>query len=310
MGTLHHPVLRDEVLTALNPQTGQHYIDGTIGGGGHAEAILIASAPEGRLMGLDADPTALDIARRRLLKFGKRLHLLHANFDQVEKLVLKHNFAPVHGILLDLGVSSMQLAQPERGFSFQTEGPLDMRLDTTATQTAADFVNNLPASDLADLIYRYGEERRSRRIARAIVKARPLATTRQLAEVIARAVGGRRGHKIHPATRTFQALRIAVNDELGALERVLPQAIRVLATGGRLAVISFHSLEDRLVKRFFRREAQDCLCPPEQPICTCEHKATLRIITRKPITASQAELEQNPRARSAKLRVAELTEVL
>lgn len=305
---LHLPVLLDEVLAALKPHSGGRYIDGTVGAGGHAEALLDASTPDGRLLGLDADPTALALARQRLAKYGERVHLLHANFDQVERLAQAHNFAPVQGIVLDLGVSSMQLDQAGRGFSFLADGPLDMRLDPTRGQTAADLVNNLPESDLADLIYRYGEERLSRRLARAIVKARPLATTGQLAEVISKAAGGRRGQKIHPATRTFQALRIAVNDELGALERVLPQAVKLLAPAGRLAVISFHSLEDRLVKTFFRQEATDCLCPPGQPVCTCKHKATLHIITKKPITASQAELARNPKARSAKLRVAELKE--
>ena len=202
----------------------------------------------------------------------------------------------------------MQLDAVERGFSFQSAGPLDMRYDPNGPTTAADLVNNLAQDELADLIYRFGEERRSRAIARAIVAARPLHTTHRLAEVVARAVGGRRGDRLHPATRTFQALRIAVNDELNALRAALPAATSILAPGGRLAVISFHSLEDRIVKEFFRRESRDCICPPEQPVCTCGHRATLHIITPKPITVTSTEAALNPRARSAKLRVAEYME--
>ncbi len=202
----------------------------------------------------------------------------------------------------------MQFDRPERGFSFQADGPLDMRMDETGGQTAADLVNHLPERELADLIYRYGEERRSRRIARAIVKARPIRRTTELAQVVSGAMAGKGRHqtKIHPATRTFQALRIAVNDELGALERALPQAIKLLKPRGRLAVISFHSLEDRIVKQYFRQESQDCICPPEQPVCTCRHKASIHIITKRPIMPSSAEVNVNPRARSAKLRVVEL----
>ena len=213
----------------------------------------------------------------------------------------------VDGIVIDLGVSSMQLDTPERGFSFQTEGPLDMRFGPTQPQTAADVINNWSERDLADLIWRYGEEQQSRRIARAIVQARPLLTTRELADAILHAVGRPKGPagKTHPATRTFQALRIVVNEELQAVENVLPQAVEALAPGGRLAVISFHSLEDRIVKQFFRRESRDCICPPEQPVCTCGHKAVLVEINRRPIEASGEETELNPRARSARLRVAE-----
>ncbi len=210
-------------------------------------------------------------------------------------------------MLLDLGLSSYQLAAPERGFSFVKDGPLDMRFDPSQGPTAADLVHQLSVEELADILYRYGEEKQSRRIARAIVEARPIETTGQLAQVIARASGGsrRRARRIHPATQSFQALRIAVNDELGALEAVLPQAVGLLRPGGRVAVISFHSLEDRMVKRFFRRQAQDCVCPPLQPVCNCQHEATLRVITRKPLRADEAEVARNPRARSARLRVAE-----
>ncbi len=305
---MHQPVLLTEVINALQPRSGGIYIDGTVGAGGHAAAILKASAPDGQLYGLDQDENALALAGKQLSEFGDRVHLLHANFDQLHRLSRQVPIPSADGILLDLGVSSMQFDQPERGFSFQADGPLDMRMDPSATETAADLVNHLPEGDLADLIYRYSEERHSRRIARAIVQDRPFERTQELADLIARVVRpGKRGQrgksKIHPATRTFQALRIAVNDELGALERVLPQAIAQLAPGGRLAIISFHSLEDRIVKKYFQQEARDCICPPEQPVCTCRHKATIHIITKKPITPSLAEIDVNPRARSAKLRV-------
>ena len=305
----HIPVLLDEVLQGLNPLPGHRFIDATIGAGGHTEAILKATAPDGRVLALDADPAALNIARQRLAPYSHRIHFANANFDQVARIAHSHNFIPVQGILLDLGLSSVQLSAAERGFSFQSEGPLDMRYDPSGPTTAADLVNNLSQDELADLLYRFGEEHRSRSIARAIVAARPLNTTRELADVVARAVGGRRQARIHPATRTFQALRIAVNDELGVLRSALSQATTLLAPKGRIAVISFHSLEDRIVKSFFAQESKACICPPEQPMCTCNHRATLRIITRKPITARSHEVSVNPRARSAKLRVAEHLEV-
>lgn len=304
---MHVPVLMREVLEALNLRPGQWFIDGTIGTGGHAQAILEATAPDGRLLGLDADPFALEVARQRLRIYRDRVYLVHANFVDLAEVARNCGFFPVHGVLLDLGVSSLQLDTAKRGFSFQTEGPLDMRYDPHSPVTAYTLVNNLTEEELAELLYRFSEERRSRAIARAIRAARPITTTTQLAEVITRAVGGRRGTRLHPATRTFQALRIAVNNELEALTRVLPLAVSVLAPGGRLAVISFHSLEDRIVKGFFAREAKDCICPPTSyPMqCTCGHRATLRIITRKPIVASSEEIKTNVRARSAKLRVAE-----
>jgi 16S rRNA (cytosine1402-N4)-methyltransferase len=305
---MHISVLLQEIITVLQPHPGGVYIDGTVGAGGHAAALLEASAPDGQLFGLDRDQSALEVARRQLAQFGHRVHLFHANFDELAQVAQTQGMPRADGLLLDLGVSSMHLDQPERGFSFQMDGPLDMRMDRTTGPTAADLVNSLPEEELANLIYRYGEERHSRRIARAIVKARPLRRTLELAQVVARASGGGRPDrtKIHPATRTFQALRIAVNDELGALERALPQALKCLKPGGRLAVISFHSLEDRIVKQYFKQESQDCVCPPEQPICICRHKATIDIITKRPITASLAEIDANPRARSAKLRVVEL----
>lgn len=297
-------MLFQAVLSALAPQPGGRFIDATVGAGGHAAGLLAATTPGGRLLGLDRDPAALAVARQRLSAYGERVRLVQASFADLATIARTYEFAPVDGILFDLGLSSLQLADPKRGFSFQAEGPLDMRFDPTQDLTAADLVNNLSMNDLAELLYQYGEERESHRIARAIVQARPIRSTRQLAEVVARAIGGRRG-RTHPATRTFQALRIAVNDELGQLEAALPQAVALLRPGGRLAVITFHSLEDRIVKAFMRRESRDCICPPGLPVCVCGHTASLRLITRKPITPSAEKVQTNPRSRSAKLRVAE-----
>ncbi len=300
----HLPVLYQRVIRYLQPHSGGRYVDGTVGAGGHARGILEASAPDGLLLGLDVDPQALELAQAYLAPFGKRVILREASYTALEEEIRALGWEGVDGILLDLGLSSMQLDRPERGFSFREDAPLDMRFSPRSPQTAADLVNTLPEADLADIIYRYGEERRSRQVARAIVAARPIHTTRQLAEVVARVTGsGRPG--IHPATRTFQALRIAVNRELENVESVLPQAIAALLPGGRLAVISFHSLEDRIVKHYFRRESRDCICPPRQPVCTCGHTAQVRVLTRKPVMASAEEREQNPRARSARLRVVE-----
>jgi 16S rRNA (cytosine1402-N4)-methyltransferase len=290
----HVPVLLDAVLDGLQPRTGGRYIDGTLGGGGHAAALLERSSPNGLLLGIDADPAALAAAAERLQPFGERIRLAHGNFGALGALAAQAGWQRVDGILLDLGVSSYQLDTAERGFSFQADGPLDMRLDPTEGQTAADLVNEASETELADLIFQYGEERASRRIARFIVEARrrePFTTTAQLAATVARALGGRHG-KIHPATRTFQALRIAVNSELDNLERGLEQAVELLQPGGRLAVIAFHSLEDRIVKHFFRAEAK-------------AEPARLAILTKKPIEADEAEARSNPRSRSAKLRIAE-----
>lgn len=305
----HVPVLYSAVLTYLALNPGDHVIDGTVGGGGHAVGLLAATATDGLLLGLDRDPEAVSRVRERLAPWSHRVLIVQSSFRRLKAVAREHRFPPAGGVLLDLGVSSYQLASPVRGFSFVKDGPLDMRFDPTQGPTAADLVNDLPTEELADLLYRFGEEKQSRRIAQAIVVARPLHTTRQLAEVIAQAARGRR-ERIHPATRSFQALRIAVNDELGALEEALPQAVELLRPGGRLAVISFHSLEDRLVKRFFRQQARDCVCPPEQPVCTCHHQPTLHVITRRPVQPDEAEIERNPRARSARLRVAEKLYVL
>lgn len=298
----HVPVLYAEVIAGLRVTAGGCYIDCTVGAGGHAEGILQASAPNGQLLGLDADPRALEISKSTLAPFKDRATLAHSNYVYVADKARALGFAPADGVLFDLGISSIELACPERGFSFQLEGPLDMRFDPSSPSTAADLVNGLSERDLADLIYRYGEEPASRIIARAIIAARPLHTTTELANVILGAI--RRRGKIHPATRTFQALRIAVNDELGSLERGLTAALSILKSEGRLAVISFHSLEDRLVKSFFAQEARDCICPPEAMICTCEHSATLDVLTRKPIRPDDDEITRNPRSRSAKLRIA------
>lgn len=298
----HIPVLYQEVLTGLQIKPGGRYIDATVGGGGHASGILVASAPDGELLGLDADPMAVALAGERLAEFGKRVTLGQGNFADLEGIALEHGFCPVDGILFDLGLSSLQLEAAGRGFSFQLDGPLDMRFDPSQTTTAADLVNGLSVEELADILSRYGEEPRSRRIARAIVAERPINTTGELAALVERTVGRRR--RLHPATRTFQALRVVVNEELECLAEALPQALGLLMSGGRLAIISFHSLEDRKVKQFFRNEARDCLCPPEVPVCTCGHRATLGIVTRKPIRPSAEEVAANPRSRSARLRIA------
>lgn len=306
MITRHAPVLLAEVIDLLAVGPGGHWLDGTIGGGGHAAAILEGSAPDGRLLGLDRDPAALARVRERLARFGDRLELVEGNIADLARLAAGAQWPPCRGILFDLGISSDQLDDPARGLSFQTDGPLDMRLGPDADATAADLVNDLDEDALANLIWRYGEEPSSRRIARAIAAARPLATTRALADVVARVVRPARGRRpIHPATRTFQALRIAVNDELGAVERAVPQAVAALAPGGRLAVITFHSLEDRIVKTAFKAASTGCTCPPELPLCVCGGRPTVRLITRKPVTPSEDECRSNPRARSAKLRVAE-----
>jgi 16S rRNA (cytosine1402-N4)-methyltransferase len=288
----------------MQPRRKGLYVDGTLGAGGHAWGILKASEPDGRLLGLDVDPQALSLAKSNLDEFRDRAIIVRASYRTLLNQLANLGWQQVDGILLDLGLSSMQLDTRERGFSFQSEAPLDMRFDPDGKVSAADLVNHLDEGKLADILFRYGEEHRSRQVARAIVNARPITTTTQLARIVAGATsGGKSG--IHPATRTFQALRIAVNGELEALEDVLPQTLKALVPGGRLAIISFHSLEDRIVKQFMRTESRDCLCPPEQPICTCGHTATLREITRKPIRPQDDEVRTNPRSRSARLRVAE-----
>jgi len=300
----HLPVLYNEIISAIHPASPGYYVDGTVGAGGHAWGILDASRPAGKLLGLDVDPQALALAAQRLSVFGERVTLVASSYVTLDQQVAQLEWPKVQGILLDLGVSSMQFDTPQRGFSLKADGPLDMRFDPANPLTAATLVNNLSEGELADLIWRYGEEPLSRKIAQAVIRSRPLTSTLQLAEVIARSVGSRRG-RIHPATRTFQALRIAVNEELQALEAALPRALEILAPGGRLVVIAFHSLEDRLVKQFFRRESQDCICPPDQPVCTCGHSASVRLVYRHAVQPTEAEVNQNPRAHSARLRVVE-----
>jgi 16S rRNA (cytosine1402-N4)-methyltransferase len=312
----HVPVLLHETLQALAVHPGGRYIDATVGGGGHSAQILCASAPNGMLLALDADAAAVMRARARFEseELGPRVTVVHTSFVNLGRAAREHGWEAVDGIVLDLGLSSDQLADEARGFSFMSAG-LDMRFDPTRGRPASALVNQLSISELADLLYRNGEERASRRIALAIAAARPIQSAQQLADVVARAArgAGRQrgagapsgGGKIHPATQTFQALRIAVNDELGVLELALPQAVELLMTGGRLAIITFHSLEDRIVKHFFRTESRDCICPPEQPVCNCGHRATVRILTTKPVRPSANEVADNPRARSAKLRAIE-----
>jgi len=304
LAPVHVPVLVREVLEGLDVQPGGRYVDCTLGGGGHALAILEQSAPGGQLLGIDADPEAVSIARERLGAYRDSVLLVNENSVNLGDVCDHYGFRPVHGVLFDLGLSSLQLESDARGFSFERESVLDMRLSPDKKTTAEDLVNRLPEAELANLLRLYGEETRSRSIARRIVQARPLHTTQQLARVVQVAVGGRRG-RIHPATRTFQALRIAVNDELGNLQTGLEQAVGVLGPGGRLAVISYHSLEDRIVKQFMQRESTDCICPPDAPQCVCGHTASLRLVNRKVITPSPEEVILNPRSRSAKLRIAE-----
>jgi len=278
-------------------------VDGTLGGGGHAAGLLAGSTPNGLLLGLDVDPQALALAQQKLAAFGKRVWVRKAAYTSLPQHLADLGWNSVDGILLDLGASSMQFDTPERGFSFLTNGPLDMRFDPEKSLTAAEIVNEWPEMELSDTLFRYGEEPAARRIARAIVKKRPVGGTLELAAIIEKVVPRRRFH--HPATQTFQALRIAVNDEMESVEKILPMAVQALDRGGRLAVISFHSLEDRIVKDYFRRESRDCICPPRQPVCTCGHKASIKEINHRPITPTEEEINRNSRSRSAKLRVAE-----
>lgn len=299
----HTPVLLEEVLAALNVRPGGRYIDCTVGEGGHSAAILSVSSPGGQLLGLDADPEALSVAQDRLRSYAGSLRLIRSNFRDLEEVALAHGFLPARGILFDLGLSSRQLEITGRGFSFLRDEPLDMRFDPQGAVTAADLVNTLPEEELARLFREYGDESRAHKLSRAIVRHRPLRTTGDLVGAVTEVVPHR--GRTHPATRVFQALRIAVNGELDNLRVALPQALRLLEPGGRLAAISYHSGEDRMVKEFMVAEARDCLCPPEVPVCVCGHRAQLRRITRKPTAPSPQEVEANPRSRSARLRVAE-----
>ncbi|MGA7192090.1 MAG: 16S rRNA (cytosine(1402)-N(4))-methyltransferase RsmH [Anaerolineales bacterium] len=303
MATPHKPVLYQEIIHALQPKSPGRYIDGTIGAGGHARGILEACSPDGCLLGFDLDSQALALARETLAPYGQRVILEQASYLALLEAMQHLGWDAADGIVIDLGVSSMQLDTPERGFSFQVDAPLDMRFNREVGLTAAQLINTASESDIANLLFQYGEEPRARKIAKMIIQARPVTTTLQLAEIVKKVYPGH--SRVHPATRTFQAIRIAVNDELSVLEQALPRAMQALRAGGRLAVISFHSLEDRIVKDFFRSESKDQINPPYEKIYEVERKATLKEIARKPITPNADEIQNNPRARSAKLRVAE-----
>ncbi|MDP6454172.1 MAG: 16S rRNA (cytosine(1402)-N(4))-methyltransferase RsmH [SAR202 cluster bacterium] len=300
-GAFHVPVMSAEVVEGLSLRPGGAYIDCNVGEGGHAEAILSARQ-DVSLLGIDLDQAALDSARRRLSDYADRLELAQSNFSEISQITGVRLF---DGILFDLGVSSLQLDTPERGFSFRTEAALDMRFNPETGLTAHEIVNNYPQRELETIIRQYGEEPRARAIARAIVDRRSITTTTELADVVKYAVNWSTRSRVHPATRTFQALRIAVNGELDNLEKGLMGAIQALGPNGRLVTLSYHSLEDRVVKTVMRREASVCICPPGLPICVCEHTQTLRLINRRVITPSQEETRSNPRARTAKLRIAE-----
>ena len=302
----HEPVMLSEVLDALQVIPGGRYIDATLGEGGHAKAILRAASPGGQLIGIDADPEAVESAQKRLEEFGSLVRIVNENFAEMQAVATRYGFAPVHGVLMDLGVSSLQLDRESRGFSFRRSDPLDMRFSNNGGLDANEIVNRYSERELGDIIYRYGDERASRRIASAIVKNRPVRNSLQLADIVSSVKPrGRRG--THSATQTFQALRIAVNDEMVALESGLKQAVNVTGIGGRIVVISYHSLEDRIVKNFFRAEASDCICDSQErlsPFCTCNHTPTLKPVIKGALTPAASEVSANPRSRSAKLRVA------
>ena len=311
MGAPHRPVLLQETLKYLVPERGGLFVDCTVGLGGHSEAIL-KSSPDTHVLGLDLDPAALDYARQRLAPFGDRFRAVQANFRKIEKVLREPGESEPAGILVDLGVSSLQFDSPERGFSFRFDAPLDMRMDPTTGTTAADLLQQLPEAEIARIIFEFGEERHSRRIARRIVERReqgtPVTTTAELAELVRLATGargrGRKPQQIHPATRTFQALRIAVNNELEGLGEFVETAVDLLKPDGRFVGISFHSLEDRILKRELRRLSGHCECPPRLPVCSCGAREVVEILTRRPVAPSGREVEENPRARSAKLRAA------
>jgi 16S rRNA (cytosine1402-N4)-methyltransferase len=297
-----------ETVDLVAPRPGGVYVDGTLGGGGHAEEVLKRSAPDGILIGLDRDAAALARSRERLAVYGGRAVIRQANFRDLPSVLAELAIASVDGIVLDLGLSWFHLRDAGRGFSFMADGPLDMRMDAGSQTTAADLVNTLPRQELARILYEYGEEKKANAIAKAIEKARdrgPLTSTVQLAQIVSSVFPPYPPRRIHPATLTFQALRIAVNDELGSLRDGLDNAVRLLRTGGRVAIISFHSLEDRIVKQAFVAHAKGCICPPRLPVCRCGKKPVLKILTKRPVMASEDEVALNPAARSAKLRAAE-----
>ncbi|HUQ33205.1 MAG TPA: 16S rRNA (cytosine(1402)-N(4))-methyltransferase RsmH [Pyrinomonadaceae bacterium] len=306
MGAPHRPVLLRESIELLGAHRGGLFVDGTLGLGGHSEAILEASN-DARVIGIDRDPEALESARQRLAKYGSRFRGVHANFREAARVIVEAGEQDVQGVLVDLGVSSLQFDTGNRGFSFRHDAPLDMRMDASGNEeTAAELLAHLPEEEIARIIFEYGEERRSRRISRWIVERRergePIATTKELADLVARAVGYRKTDKVHPATRTFQALRIAVNRELEGLSEFVETAIDLLQPDGRFVAISFHSLEDRIMKQTLRRLAGQCECSPRSPVCSCGARRAVEILTRRPIVPGEEEVSENPRARSAKLR--------
>jgi 16S rRNA (cytosine1402-N4)-methyltransferase len=306
----HLPVLAEEIMSMLSPASGSLQIDATVGGGGHTERILEATNPDGRLLGLDADGAAVARVSERLARFGDRLVLRQANFRELGVVAPASGFPAVDGLLFDLGLSSYQLADTERGFGIRAGGPLDMRFDTRRGVPAAELLGTLDAAELTALFRRFGEEPHAPRIARAIVEARrtaPIATAEELAALVERVAprGAPGRRRIHPVTRVFQALRIAVNEELDALEEALAAAVDLLRPGGRLVVLSYHSLEDRIVKRFLDAERKGCICPPSVPVCVCGRTPRLRLVTKPSLTPTDAEIAANPRARSARLRAAE-----
>jgi len=305
---MHVPVLLEEAVSRLVVDPDGVYVDCTVGAGGHLVCLAGKLSEKATVVNIDKDTQVLEQARKNLSGISQRVILVHGDFRHLRALLKACGINEVNGVLLDLGVSSFQIDDAARGFSYQGEGPLDMRMDTEQQLSAWHLVNQWPEEQLAEIIRDFGEERYARRIAREIAKEReikPINTTSELVRVINRAVPSQAKRDKHPARRTFQALRIAVNDELGALQEVLPQAVELLVTGGRIAVITFHSLEDRIVKNFFKRESLGCVCPHEQPVCTCNHRPVLKILTKRPVIPSESELADNPRSRSAKLRVAE-----
>ena len=304
LGIHHKPVMIPEILKMLNVLPGGRFVDATLGESGHAKSILKASDPGGEILGIDADHEAIEVSKNRLTSFSDRTTIVNDNFKNIKRICMKENFIPCHGILFDLGVSSLQLDTEKRGFSFKRHDPLDMRFSYEQKLSAKDIINTFSEKELADIIFDFGEDRKARKIAEIIVNNRPLEFADELAELIKKGIKTR-NFKIHPATKTFQAIRIYINEELSSLHKALDQSLDILGEGGRIAVISYHSLEDRIVKNFFKKESKYCICLPNITKCECNHKPKIKIITKKPLIASINELQDNRRSRSAKLRVAE-----
>ena len=300
----HIPVMVPEILKYLEVSSGGRYIDCTLGEGGHTKSLLEASNPGGEVLGIDADHEAIEVSKNRLEEYGERFIYDNSNFKNIKKIAMKSKFVPCHGILFDLGVSSLQLDKESRGFSFRRKAPLDMRFSINQTLTAQDVLNTFSESEISDILYQYGEERQSRKIAKLIIENRPFSNADELSDLIKKNIR-QTNYKINPSTKTFQALRIYINEELNSLSQALEQSLEILGVGGRMAVISYHSLEDRIVKNFFKKESKYCICPPNIPKCDCRHFPKLKIITKKPVSPSQSEIDANKRSRSAKLRVVE-----